>query len=187
MHRLAAQAPPSGVRRVNEIAGEHDSLFTAIYPLVFRSDVLAACFNYPFEGVPFMDLVESVPTTKLILEGLRDCEAYWFKEEEVVGNAHNSWARHRPRLHLVLMPRIFDLARSAGVEDSRLAKCAKAHIPLFEEAIAIARERQERVNLELPRDVENAFRVYRRRLSVGPDVFVSAGCDKPVWKKAAAP
>src|SRR5205807_6072872 len=35
---LAKTPAPTGLRRVNEIAAEHDNLFTAIYPIVMRSD-----------------------------------------------------------------------------------------------------------------------------------------------------
>ena len=184
MQPLAPEASPTGVRRVNEVAAEHDNLFTAVYPLVFRSDVLAACFNYPFDGVPFVDLIESVPTTKLILERLRYCEVYWFKEEGIIGNLHNSWSRHRPRWHLVLMARILDLARSAGVDETKLVEWAKLHASLFEEAMAFARELQAPVNLNLPADLDNGLRVYRKRFSVPPDVVVTSGHEMPLWTNA---
>lgn len=169
---LALKAGASGIRQVNDIAAEHDNLFTAIYPLVFRADLAAACFNHPFNGVPFSDLIESVPTTKFIFETLRYCNAYWFSEIGISGNAHNSWSRHRPRWHAVLMPKIFDLARSAGVSDTRLLAWAKLHVSLFNEAIEVAINERASINLDLPNDLNEAFRVFRERLRIPANLNV---------------
>ena len=51
-----------------DAGSQHDNLFTAIYPMVFRADIAAAVFNHFFRGAAFQSLVESVPTSKLILE-----------------------------------------------------------------------------------------------------------------------
>ncbi len=157
---------PSGVIATNVMAGAHDNLFTAIYPLVFRSDILSACFNYPFTGTPFGTLVECVPTSKMILESLCYCEVYWFFDHGIVGNAHNSWAHHRPRWHLVNMAQVFDLARSGGVDEERLWGWARWHVDLFKEGIEIARQRSAKVHLEDPIDFDEARRIYRTRIEV---------------------
>lgn len=188
---LAEQAPLSanpaatGRRRVNEIAAQHDNLFTAIYPIVFRSDILAACFNHPFDGVPFKDLVESVPTTRIILETYRYTEAHWFAEIGIVGNAHNSWAAHRPRWHLVLMPMVFGLARDAGVDATRLWHWTTAHKSLFDEACAIAVARGLPARLSIPGDLTNAHRVFRQPVELPSGLNVVPTPSAPLWQPAA--
>tara|TARA_R110002110_G_scaffold293607_1_gene507609 strand:- start:3573 stop:6230 length:2658 start_codon:yes stop_codon:yes gene_type:complete len=137
---LAPNPTPSGKMPVKRVAEEHDNMFTAIYPIIFRSDLLSACFNYPFDGEPFSDLVECIPTTKIFLESYSDCESYWFSEPGIVGNAHNSWSRHRPRWHAVIMPITFELAREAGVDESILKPWLQVHYGLFEEAVGVATE-----------------------------------------------
>jgi glycosyltransferase involved in cell wall biosynthesis len=158
---LASNPASSSVYPVNVVAGEHDNLFTAIYPLVFRSDLLAACFNYPFAGVPFGNLVECVPTTKFILETLPYADAYWFSEVGIVGNAHNSWSRHRPRWHLVLMPQILVLARDSGVDPKKVWQWSGIHRSLFFEAANIAENLQIPANLAAPEDFISASVFFR--------------------------
>jgi len=135
---LAAKPVPSGLYPVKRICEQHDNFFTAFYPIVFRSDLLAACFDYPFDGKPFVNLVESVPTTKMILEAYADTDAYWCARIGTVGNIANSWSRHLPRWHAVLMPQVFQLARRVGVDPVRLHQWARLHIELFREAEAAA-------------------------------------------------
>jgi hypothetical protein len=153
---------PSGLYPLNHIATEHDNMFTAIYPLVFRADLLRACFAFPFDGPPFGTLTESVPTTRYLLEACRYFECYWHAPVGVVGNAHNSWARHRPRWHAVLMPQVFELAREAGADPVRLQRFASLHLGLYEEAVRIAAE----VGLAVPvvaDELHPAHRVFRTR------------------------
>ena len=95
---LASNPAPSGFMRVIDAGSEHDNLFTAIYPIVFRADLAAGVFNDFFQGAPFRSLVESVPTTKFILECYALAQAYWMAETGIVGNAHNSWQRLPGRL-----------------------------------------------------------------------------------------
>jgi glycosyltransferase involved in cell wall biosynthesis len=180
--QVMAKTPrPAGLHPVNEIADEHDNLFTAIYPIVFRSDVLAACFNYPFDGIPFGNLVESVPTTKIILESYRYCEAYWFDRPGIAGNAHNSWASHRPRWHLILMPEVFDLARDAGVNPQKIWDWTKIHLALFNDAVKIAIGKKTSAHLSVPCDTDNAFRVFRESVKVPKDLVVVSEPPPPLW------
>jgi len=180
--QVMAKTPrPAGLYSVNKIADEHDNLFTAIYPIVFRSDVLAACFNYPFDGVPFGNLVESVPTTKIILGSYRYCEAYWFDRPGVAGNAHNSWASHRPRWHLVLMPEVFDLARDAGVNPQKIWDWTKIHLALFNDAVRIAIGKKTPAHLSVPCDTDNAFRVFRESVKVPKALAVVSEPPPPFW------
>lgn len=132
--QLAPDPSPTGLYRVNAIAAEHDNLFTAIYPIVFRADILAACFNYTFTGKPFSSLIESIPTTKQILESYGETEALWIAPIGIVGNAHNSWSRYRVPWHGVLMPLAFELAREAGVDSAKLYTWSQLHRGLFAEA-----------------------------------------------------
>lgn len=167
---LSKNPAPDGIRRVCDIAGEHDNLFTAVYPIIFRSDVLAACFNYSFQGVPFVDLVESVPTTKIILESYGQCEASWFSSVGTVGNAHNSWSRHRPRWHALLMPLVIELARDAGVDQQKLRCWADAHWALFEEATVIARGQDMPVHFDGDTDLQPGRRVFLKPVVVADDL-----------------
>lgn len=164
---LAPTSVATGVHPVRTIAAQHDNLFTAVYPIVFRADLLAACFNYPFDGVPFSNLVECVPTTKFILETLAESDAFWFREIGIGGNAHNSWSAHRPRWHLVLMPEVFRLARSRGVAPEKVWEWSQIHEKLFEEAAQIAVSRQTDAHLE-PADFVAASHFFRRPVAV-PD------------------
>lgn len=165
---LAPNPMPSGPYPVNRAAGEHDNLFTAVYAIIFRSDILAACFNHPFTGVPFIDLVESVPTTRIILDNYRYAPAWWFAPIGIVGNAHNSWTRHRMRWHALLMPMVFELAREAGMDGEKLFAWSRIHRELFREAAGIALERDIPAHLDLPDDLGTGERVFREAIQV-PD------------------
>lgn len=136
-----ARAPrPSGLMTVAEAAGQHDNLFTAIYPIIWRADIVAAAFNHPFTGTPFGTLIESIPSTDYILRTLGRAEIYWHAPVGVVGNLANSWSRHRPRWHSVLMPLALELARDAGLDPRRARDWAGVHRDLFEEAMRLAAE-----------------------------------------------
>jgi glycosyltransferase involved in cell wall biosynthesis len=162
---LAVRPIRSGVYPVARIAEQHDNLFTAFYPIVFRSDLLAACFNHAFDGKPFVDLVESVPTTKMLLESYAATEAYWCARMATVGNICNSWSRHRPRWHAVLMPRVFQLAREVGVDPASLHAWSKIHLDLFDEAKQQARA--EGVPLDIRSDeLDPSYRVFRQPISL---------------------
>jgi glycosyltransferase involved in cell wall biosynthesis len=121
---------PSGIYPVNLIATHHDNFFTAVYLLIFRSDLLAACLNHPFDGTPFEDLTECVPTTRWLRGNYRYVDCYWHAPVSITGNAHNSWSRHRPRWHGVIMPRVFELARYAGA-DSAVLHASRKFTPRF--------------------------------------------------------
>ena len=181
--QLLSQSPAAtGTMRVNKIAAQHDNLFTAIYPLIFRSDILAACFNYPFSGVPFNNLVESVPTSKIILGSLQYCDGYWFAERCVAGNAHNSWTHHRPRWHLVLMPAVFDLARDAGVDEKLIWRWTQFHFNLFNEAALLAKSSGVSVHIEIPQAVENGYRIFGRRVQIPSGMVCVSSSPPPLWK-----
>ena len=156
---------PSGVYPVNVVATQHDNIFTAIYPIIFRADLLAACFNYPFDGSPFGTLIESVPTTKWFLENYRYVDCYWHAPVGIVGNAHNSWSHHRPRWHAVLMPQAFELARDAGADPAMLYQFAQLHARLFDEAVAIAGKSGTPIAVTSG-DLAPAGRIFRRNLAL---------------------
>ena len=160
---LTTTPSKSGVYPVRDIALEHDNLFTAIYPIVFRTDVLSACFNYPFTGTPFSSLVESIPTTKLILETYGDAPAYWYAPIGIVGNAHNSWQKYRVQWHGVLMPLAFALAREARVDRTTLLEWSLVHENLFDDAVRLF-PGQRLADHFCDDDLETSFRVFRKRL-----------------------
>jgi glycosyltransferase involved in cell wall biosynthesis len=162
---IAGEKLESGTYPVNIVATQHDNLFTAIYPIVFRSDLLAACFNHPFDGEPFETLTECVPTTKWFLENYRYAECYWHAPISIVGNAHNSWSHHRPRWHAVVMPQVFELARDAGADSAALYRFAQLHMDLYDEALQIARRTKEPVSIS-SEDLAPALRVFRREPAV---------------------
>jgi glycosyltransferase involved in cell wall biosynthesis len=164
-HDVGKNVLPSGIYPVNVAATQHDNLFTAMYLLIFRSDLFAACFNHPFDGVPFGDLTECVPTTRWLLENYRYVECYWHAPVSIVGNAHNSWSRHRPRWHAVIMPRVFELARDAGADPTVLNDFAQIHVGLYDEAIQIAASSKQAIPIATE-DLEPARRVFRRNLVV---------------------
>ena len=160
---LAPKAIASGVYPVNIAAAQHDNLFTAIYINIWRADVLAAAYDHPFEGQPFGDLVESIPCTKTILESFGEAPCYWHKPVAIVGNAHNSWSRHRPRWHGLLMPQALHLARDAGVDPGALQVWAKEHGRLFDEACEIARASGQPPGLSAD-DYGLSWPTFRRRI-----------------------
>ena len=162
---LAAEPVPSGLYPIRQISEQHDNLFTAFYPIVFRSDLLATCFDYPFDGKPFVDLVEAVPTTKMILETYAETEAYWCAPIGIVGNIANSWSAHLPRWHAVLMPRVFQLARRVGVDPSKLWAWAQLHKQLFREAEQTATNRGESLDVAL-HELEVAHHVFQKPLEL---------------------
>jgi glycosyltransferase involved in cell wall biosynthesis len=178
--RLSVEPEPSGMRLVRDLGQEHDNMFTAIYPLVFRSDIVAACFNYPFTGLPFGDLIESVPTTKIILESLALCDGYWFSEIGITGNAHNSWSSHRPRWHLVLMPKIFYLARQSRMDPKKIWDWLNVHLNLFHESIEIARGATKPIHITLS-DIQTAKWMFQREVDVSSDLELSSKPLAPLW------
>ena len=131
---LAPCPTPSGMTFVRDAAVEHDNLFTAIYPIVFRTDLAAACFNYTFSNAPFSDLIESVPTTKMILGTYSDAPCYWYSSIGIVGNAVNSWRQWRVRWHGAIMPEVLVLADEGGVDPRILHKWSMTQWELFLEA-----------------------------------------------------
>lgn len=181
MQRLAPDPRGDGVRPINKIAEEHDNLFTAIYPLVFRADVLAACFDYPFTGIPFGDLTECVPTTKLLLGSYAYCAARWFAEVGIVGNAHNSWSAHRPRWHLVLMPLVLQLARDSGVDEEKVWTWLKVHDALFEDAVSISIDRSETANIHVPEDLNRAQWCFRKAFALDERLALAAPASIKQW------
>lgn len=162
---LAAEPAPSGLYPIRQISEQHDNLFTAFYPIIFRSDLLAACFDYPFDGKPFVDLIESVPTTKMILSTYAETEAYWCAPVGIVGNIASSWSVHLPRWHAVLMPRVFRLARRVGVDPSRLWGWAQLHMHLFREAEKIASRQGTSLDVE-PHELDVAHHVFQKPLEL---------------------
>ncbi len=168
---LCRQPSSSGLKPIKRFAEEHDNLFTAIYPLVFRSDLVAACFNYPFDGIPFGDLVESVPTTKIILETLADCEGYWLSEIGITGNAHNSWSGHRPRWHLVLMPQVLYLARKSGLDPQKIWDWLNVHLDLFYESVEIAQISCKPIHLS-PLEVQLAEWMFQQKIDLPSDLVM---------------
>ncbi|MBO0797738.1 MAG: glycosyltransferase, partial [Blastocatellia bacterium] len=162
---IAGRKLKSGIYPVNVVVTQHDNLFTAIYPIIFRSDLLAACFNYPFDGKPFETLTECVPTTKWFLENFRFADCYWHAPVSVVGNAYNSWSHHRPRWHGVIMPQVFELARDAGADATILHQFAQLHIDLYDDALEIARRTRTPVSISAA-DLAPARRVFRQELAL---------------------
>lgn len=170
---VGSECSESGIYPIYKIAGEHDNLFTAIYPIIFRSDIAAACFNHTFRGVPFSNLVESIPTTDIILGTYSFVEAQWFKEVGVVGNAHNSWSRHRPRWHLVLMPEALAKARNAGVDPKKIWKWLRVHRDLFEDSVEIAISKGTTAQID-PEDLETACRMFREEITLPSELQVAS-------------
>jgi glycosyltransferase involved in cell wall biosynthesis len=157
-----AKAPaPTGLTRVARAAEQHDNLFTAIYAIIWRADVLSAAYDHTFDGSPFSNMTEAVPCTEAILDQFGACEAWWLADLAVAGNAHNGWSRHRPRWHGLVMPQVFALAREVGVDRKLLQAWGGAHFDLFREALAIAGEKGFEHGLE-PKDLELARIVFRR-------------------------
>ena len=143
---IASAAPvgtnptPSGVIKVRQAAEQTDNLFTAIYTIIWRADLLSAAYEHSFTGQPFIDLTEAIPCTDFILRRYGECDAYWHAPPAIAANAFNSWRRHRPRWHGAVMPMAFALARDAGVDRRLLQQWAGLHWTLLDEALEIARE-----------------------------------------------
>jgi len=140
-HPMAAKPAPSGLMPTARAAEQHDNLFTAIYALIWRADVLSAAYDHAFDGPPFSNMVEAIPCTEAILGEYGACDILWWGPPALAGNAHNSWSHHRPRWHGVVMPQAFALARDVGVDPLLLQTWADLHLTLFREALAIARDR----------------------------------------------
>jgi hypothetical protein len=137
-HPVAEHVAPSGELKVRQAAEQTDNLFTAIYAIVWRADLLSAAYEHAFDGDPFSNLTEAIPCTEFILGRYGECDAWWHAGIGVVGNAHNSWSRHRPRWHGAIMPMAFALARDAGVDPVRLQAWADKHQGWLKEALQIA-------------------------------------------------
>jgi glycosyltransferase involved in cell wall biosynthesis len=144
---VAEQVAPSGWLKVRQAAEQTDNLFTAIYAIVWRADLLSAAYEHAFEGPAFQDLTQAIPCTEYILGQYGECDAWWHDGVGVVGNAHNSWSRHRPRWHGAIMPMAFALARDAGVDPVKLQAWADNHRGWLDEALAIAAEKGWTPNL----------------------------------------
>jgi glycosyltransferase involved in cell wall biosynthesis len=132
---VAEQTAPSGWLKVRQAAEQTDNLFTAIYTIVWRADLLSAAYEHAFDGPAFQNLTEAIPCSEFILGHYGECDAYWHAGTGVVGNAHNSWSHHRARWHGAIMPMAFALARDAGVDPRRLQGWADLHLDLLKEAL----------------------------------------------------
>jgi glycosyltransferase involved in cell wall biosynthesis len=160
---VAEAVAASDVLSVRQVAEQTDNLFTAIYTIVWRADLLSAAYEHAFDGAPFDDLTESIPCTEFILRDYADCDCVWrASSTTIVGNAHNSWSRQRPRWHAVIMPLALALAREAGVDAARLQSWADTHLGLLDEALAIADHQGWTVELG-DKYAELARRVFRVR------------------------
>ncbi len=137
---IAQGVAPSGVMKVRQAAEQTDNLFTAIYSIVWRADLLSTAFEHSFTGEPFADMTQAIPCTEFVLRRYAECDAYWHAEPAIAGNAHNNWRRHRPRWHGAVMPMAFALAREVGVDPKLLQTWADMHMNLLREALEIARE-----------------------------------------------
>jgi glycosyltransferase involved in cell wall biosynthesis len=157
---VAAQVAPSGWLKVRQAAEQTDNLFTAIYTIVWRADLLSAAYEHAFDGPAFQDLTHAIPCTEYILGQYGECDAYWHSGMGVLGNAHNSWSRHRPRWHGAIMPMAFALARDAGVDPRRLQTWADMHLNLLNEALGIAADAGSAAPLR-PRDLALAQCTFR--------------------------
>ena len=141
--QVMARTPiPTGGAPTARIAEQTDNLFTAIYTILWRADVLAAAVNRPYDRAAFFDLAHAAPSTELILRSFGLCEAYWHAASAIAGNAHNSWSQNRPRWHGVAMAEAFGLARDVGVDPILLQRWADLHRSLLSEALVIARREQ---------------------------------------------
>jgi hypothetical protein len=138
---VAEDVAPSGPLTVREAAAQTDNLFTAIYAIVWRADVLSAAYEQAFDGPPFESLAESIPCTEYILDRHGESDSWWHAPSGIAGNAHNSWSRHRLLWHGAIMPLALALAREAGVDPTKLQAWAGTHLKLFGEAREIARSK----------------------------------------------
>jgi len=139
---MSASPAPSGLIPTARAAEQHDNLFTAIYTIIWRADVLSATYDHAFDGLPFSNMIEAIPCTEAILGEYGACDILWWGPPALAGNAHNSWSHHRPRWHGLVMPQAFALARDVGVDPVLLQTWADLHLDLFREALAIARDRE---------------------------------------------
>jgi glycosyltransferase involved in cell wall biosynthesis len=139
---MAATPAQSGLMPIARAAEQHDNLFTAIYSLIWRADVLSTAFDHAFDGSPFSSLTEAIPCTQAIVDEFGACDILWWATPAVAGNAHNSWSHHRPRWHGLVMPQAFALARDVGVDPVILQQWADMHLDLFRDALAIAKDRK---------------------------------------------
>ena len=137
-HPMAERTIPTGIVKVREAAEQTDNLFTAIYAIIWRADLLSAAYEHAFDGAPFADLTEAVPCAEFILGRYGECDALWHSAPGVSGNGHNSWSRHRPRWHGAIMPQALRLAREAGVDPVRLQTWADLHRQWLDEALESA-------------------------------------------------
>jgi glycosyltransferase involved in cell wall biosynthesis len=158
---MAKTPMPTGLTRVARAAEQHDNLFTAIYAIIWRADVLSAAYDHAFDGAPFTNMTEAVPCTEAILDQFGACEAWWLADSAISSNGHNSWSRYRPRWHAVVMPQVFALARDLGIDAVLLQTWAQAHFDLFKDALGIAEEKGFEHNLKT-QDLELAHLVFRR-------------------------
>jgi glycosyltransferase involved in cell wall biosynthesis len=145
---IAERVAPTGRISVRQAAEQTDNLFTAIYSIAWRADVLATAFDHAFDGEPFTNLVEAIPSTDMILRRFGDCDLAWAELVLVAGNAHNSWSHWRPRWHAQVMPLAMALAREIGVDRRRLQSWADMHLALFRDAMRIASELGESPRLK---------------------------------------
>lgn len=163
---LARAPAPSGLLPVRRVAEQHDNLFTAIYPIIWRADVLATAYDHLFDGSPFANLVESIPCTLHILERYAECDSFWYAPVAVVGNAHNGWSRHRPRWHGLLMPQALALARDVGVDGRLLQEWANLQYRLYEEALGLTLD--ETKSQISPEEAWYSFPLFRKALNLRP-------------------
>jgi glycosyltransferase involved in cell wall biosynthesis len=160
---LGRDASPTGLYPIKDIAVQHDNLFTAFYTMIFRSDMLAAVFNSPFTGRFFGSVMETVPTTEVILKQFAEVKAIWHAAPAIIGNAHNSWRHNRVAWHGVIMPLVFEMARQAGVRQDFLREWSKQHVDLFREAERLFPDRDVASRFGQA-ELDASFRVFRRRL-----------------------
>jgi len=130
---------PSGIMKVRQAAEQTDNLFTAIYAIVWRADLLSAAYEHAFDGAPFANLTEAIPCTDYIVGRYAECDAYWYGGLGIASNAHNGWSSNRPRWHGAVMPMALAQARDAGVDPILLQNWADKHLRLLYEALEIAR------------------------------------------------
>ena len=136
---VSGSTAPTGVMPLRKAVEQNDNLLTAIYTLIWRSDVLSAAYDHRFVGPPFKSLVEAIPCTEYLLRTFASSEVYWHAQQAVAGNAHNSWSAHRPLWHGVVMPQAFALAQAGGVSPALLQIWADRHSALLDEALNIAK------------------------------------------------
>jgi len=63
------------------------------------------------------------------------------------------------------MPRVFELARDAGVDSAVLHGFAQIHAELYDEAVQIAIDTNEPISIT-PNELEPAHRVFRKELTL---------------------